>query len=359
MGMLDIFKRKPAIEQRSAGGFTAELIAARAELIGGARGVADLTATVQSCVSLWEGGFALADVQGSELLTRRNLALAGRALALRGEAVFLIRDDGLKICNDWDVTTRDGVPRAYRVSLPDAGGGETVTALAAEVLHFRVGSDPVAPWAGQSPLRRAPLTAAMLHAIESALQEVYATAPLGSQIIPFPESNELDLEKLGRGFRGRRGSVMLRESVNVTAAGGAAPSQDWKPQDVSPDLQRTMATQSLEAARDAICCAYGVLPSLFASHAQGPLVREAQRHLAGWTLQPIAMLIAEEATAKLGGEVEIDVMRPPQAYDVGGRARALGAIIDAMAKAKEGGLSPDELNTAMTLVNWGENDGAA
>jgi hypothetical protein len=32
-------------------------------------------------------------------------------------------------------------------------------------------------------------------------------------------------------------------------------------------------------------------------------VREGQRHLAQWTLQPIAALLAEEATAKLGGTV--------------------------------------------------------
>ena len=87
--------------------------------------------------------------------------------------------------------------------------------------------------------------------------------------------------------------------------------------------------------------------------------QHAQRHLAGWTLQPMAMLLAEEASAKLGVEVMIDVMRPVQAFDVGGRARALSTIIEAMARAKELKLSPDEMNTALTLVNWGEKDAAA
>ena len=73
----------------------------------------------------------------------------------------------------------------------------------------------------------------------------------------------------------------------------------------------------------------------------------------------MAMLLAEEASAKLGVAVMIDVMRPVQAFDVGGRARALSTIIEAMARAKELQLSPDEVNTALTLVNWGGKDGAA
>jgi len=72
-----------------------------------------------------------------------------------------------------------------------------------------------------------------------------------------------------------------------------------------------------------------------ATTATGPVVREGQRHLAQWCLQPIAVLIGEEATDKLGEPVALDVMRPLQAYDAGGsqgrrdrswaRARTCGA----------------------------------
>jgi hypothetical protein len=120
-----------------------------------------------------------------------------------------------------------------------------------------------------------------------------------------------------------------------------------------------MTAPTLAAARDAICGAFGVLPALFAGNAQGPLVREAQRHLAGWTLQPIAMLLAEEATEKLGTEIMVDVMRPVQAFDAGGRSRALATIVQALVQAKEGGLAPGDLNAALTLVNWGDGDKAA
>lgn len=56
MGILDIFKRK-APETRAIGpGFTAEVLNAREAYISGTRGIGELTAAVQSCVSLWETG---------------------------------------------------------------------------------------------------------------------------------------------------------------------------------------------------------------------------------------------------------------------------------------------------------------
>jgi len=355
MGLLQrIFRpTPPAVEQRASGGsFTALAMAARAEALTGQSGVAELTATVQASAALWEGAFAAADVTGSDLLTRRHMALAGRMLALRGEAVFLIAETGLVPASDWDITTRNSVPRAYRLTLPETGGARSVTALAAEVLHVRHGSSPAAPWAGTAPLHRAGLTAGLLQSVESALAEVFAGAPIGSQIVPFPEAPETDLEALGRGFRGRRGRVLLRESVQVTAAGGAAPSQDWKPQDVSPDLSRSMTGETLAAAREAILAAFGVLPAMFDRAAAGPLVREGQRHLACWTLMPLAEIVAEEATQKLARTVEIDVLRPLQAWDAGGRARALAGYVEALARAKEAGLSPGEVAEGLRLVDW-------
>lgn len=345
--------RRDKTEKRASGsGFTADILAARESYISGRRGIAELTATAQSCVSLWEGGFALADVDGTDLLDRRSLALIGRSLALRGEAVFLIRESGLVPCSDWDLSTRDGKPRSYRVSISEAGGGRNETALAAEILHVRIGCDPAAPYYGTAPLRRASLTAGMLDAVESALTEVYEQSPIGSLIVPFPETAATDMTALGRSFRGQRGRVLLRESVHVTAAGGPAPAADWRPADVSPDIEKTMSIETLAAARDAICGAFGVLPSWFSAQGQGPAIRECQRQLAQWTLQPIAMLLAEEASEKLGTTVKLDVLRPLQAFDAGGRARALGAIVQALAQAKEAGIASSDISDAWSLVAW-------
>src|SRR6056297_3433722 len=101
MGILDIFKRKAPETRASASGFTAEIMSARESYISGRRGLAELTATAQTCVSLWEGAMTLAKINGTDLIGRRVMAMAGRSLALRGEAVFLIRDDRLVPVSDW------------------------------------------------------------------------------------------------------------------------------------------------------------------------------------------------------------------------------------------------------------------
>ena len=65
---------------------------------------------------------------------------------------------------------------------------------------------------------------------------------------------------------------------------GMHPNAGKVPDQLTPDLQRAMPADLLDAARGAICAAYGVLPAMFSPSALGPLVREAQRHLAGWIL---------------------------------------------------------------------------
>jgi phage portal protein BeeE len=350
MGVMDWFRRKAQPEIRSSGaGYTAAVMAARDSYISGRRGLAELTATVQTCLGLWESAFAAADVEGTPFLDRRTMALIARSAGLRGEAVFLIRDTGLVPAVDWSLTTRDGIPRVYRLTVPEAGAGRSVTALAAEVLHLRIGSDITAPWTGTAPLHRASLTGAMLHAVETGLAEVFENAPLGSIIAHLPDSGADDMETLRHAFRGRRGSTLVLEGVAQATAAGMNPQLGQKPDQLSPDLSKSMTAETLDAARDGIAAAYGVLPALLNRSATGPVIREAQRHLATWQLQPMAELLAAEASAKLGGAVRIDVMQPLQAFDAGGRARAMSAIIGAMAQAKESGIDPA---LALHLVDW-------
>lgn len=355
MGIMDLFRRKadPVETRAVAMGYTADLVAARAEWLSGRSCAAELTATVQSCVSLWESGFTLADVTGTDLLDRRSLAMLARSLALRGEAVFLIRDRLLPV-TDWDMKTRDGEPTAYRVSVSEVGGGRSQTVLADEVLHVRIGSSPVTPWAGTSPLHRASLSAELLQQVEGALRDVWRDAPIGSQIIPLPDSSSEDMASLRRSFRGARGQSLVVEGVAQATAAGMNPQLEKKVEGLTPDLQRAMPAETLTAARGAILMAYGVLPALVNPATTGPLVREAQRHLAQLVLQPIAMLVADEASAKLGQTVKLDVVRPMQAFDHGGKARAFGAMLQAYATAKEAGLDGASLQDAMTFIDWQE-----
>lgn len=337
-----LFKRREAeTETRSSGmGYTAQIMAARQSYIAGTSDLAELTSTVQACVALWEGAFTGADVIGTNYLDRRTMALVARSLALRGEFVALIRPDMLVPVADWDLSTVNGTPRAYRVSISEAGGGRSETVLAGEVLHVRIGSDPLAPWHGTPPLRRAAISAQLLHEIESALRDTYRDAPIGSQVLPLPDSSPDDMAAMRAAIRGRRGSTLVIEGVAQATAAGMNPQLGQKRDDLTPDLGKAQAVQALGAAQAAISQAFGVLPALHNDAATGPVIREAQRHLAQWTLEPIAKLISEEASAKLGGAVQIDVVRPLQAYDAGGKARAFSAMIKALAEAQAAGIDP-------------------
>lgn len=356
MGLMDIFRRKAAVETRSSGaGYTAQIMQARASYIGGAAGLGELTAAVQSCVMLWESGFALADVKGTDLLTRRAMSLTARALALRGEAVFLIRDRLIPAI-DWDLTTTNGEPRSYRLQVSEAGGGRSEIALAREVLHFRIGSQAGTPWAGSAPLRRAQLSAELLAEVETALRDVFRDAPLGSQIVPVPEGSSDDMAAMRAGFRGRRGAALVIEGVAQAVGAGMHPQLGKGPDQLSPDLSRTLADRILSEAKGAVYSAFGVLPGLQNPATTGPMVREAQRHLAQLILQPMAMLMAEEATDKLGGRVLIDVVRPMQAYDAGGKARALATMVEAMARAREAGIEGATLQDALAFIDWADEE---
>jgi hypothetical protein len=76
--------------------------------------------------------------------------------------------------------------------------------------------------------------------------------------------------------------------------------------------------------------------------------------LIGYTLNPIGKIIADEASTKLGGQIGIDMETPLQSYDTGGRARAMSAIIKAMAEAKAAGIDPE---LALKLVGWSDGTG--
>ena len=76
---------------------------------------------------LWENGLSMAGVTGTDLLDRRTLALIGRSLALRGEAVFKYQvragpGERLGYSN-----ARWSARLPFRISVSEAGGGRTET----------------------------------------------------------------------------------------------------------------------------------------------------------------------------------------------------------------------------------------
>lgn len=108
--------------------------------------------------------------------------------------------------------------------------------------------------------------------------------------------------------------------------------------------------------RDAVAGAFGVLPGWLNPQTTGPLVREAQRHLVQFMLQPMAEVLAQEASEKLGAKVSLDLVSPLQAFDQGGRARAFATMIEGLANAKAAGLGPEVVKAALTFIDERASD---
>lgn len=117
-----------------------------------------------------------------------------------------------------------------------------------------------------------------------------------------------------------------------------------------------MTAEHVAGARDAISSAFGVLPGWLNPQTTGPLVREAQRHLVQFVLQPIAEVVAQEASEKLGAKVTLDLVSPLQAFDQGGRARAFATMIEGLTAAKAAGLTPEQVKIALQFIDEAPRD---
>lgn len=85
-------------------------------------------------------------------------------------------------------------------------------------------------------------------------------------------------------------------------------------------------------------------------------MREAQRHLAQFVLQPIAEVVAQEVSDKFGAKVSLDLITPLQAYDQGGRARAFATMVEGLTSAKVAGLTPEAVKAALAFIDEAPRD---
>lgn len=90
MSILDIFRRKAEqTETRASGsGFTAEIMSARESYISGRRGLAELTATAQTCISMWSDALSAADVSGTDPADPARHGACGPVSGAQGRGSF-------------------------------------------------------------------------------------------------------------------------------------------------------------------------------------------------------------------------------------------------------------------------------
>ena len=305
-------------------------------------------AAVEACAGLWGRSFASASVTpataATATLTPDILERIGRALLLKGEAIFAIDfEDGelrLQQAVTWDISGH--ADWIYRADFSTPSGTISRTLPSAQVVHVRINTTPARPWEGSSPLPRA--TANLAASIESKLIEEVG-GPVGS-VLPMPHAGD-SLKALQADVQKLKGRLVMVEST----AGGfgdaaAAPKSDWMPRRIGAAPPASMI-ELRERAQAGILAATGCPLSLL-ERSDGTLSREELRRFAHTTIEPVALVVAGELADKLGTPGLALNFEALFASDLSGRARAFGSLV-------KGGMSVQEA-VALAGLAMGDDD---
>lgn len=270
------------------------------------------TAAVETVAGLAARCFAQAHVDGDGgLLTPRILAIAGRALIARGAfvAVLDVAVDGrMTLLPGWNYDVDGGPDPAswfYRIDL--SGPSLTTTAYRprAAVLHAMIDPDTANPWRGRGALDRARASAELDSLAQKALAADSRT-PVAA-ILPLPDgTDDPTVASLKADIEASAGRVLMPSTVAAGFGEGrnAAPMADWKQQRIGPQPPEALVMLADQAAMR-IAAALGMPPSLSDSRAPGVSIREGRRQFQVDVLEPMATIVAAEASELLGRDVAI------------------------------------------------------
>ena len=286
-------------------------------------------AIVEACQSLWErciGSATIAPARTELAGAPDIMALVGRTLALRGNALFAIRVDGSDVqlipASFWDLKGNAG-RWFYRLDLAGPSATESVRLPAASVLHFRIGADSRTPWRGRSPLERAARTAELAGRTEAGLVKDARV----------PVSRFLNISAEGAlGHNQKR-----LDEVRTIMEGGASlfvMAPGVTPDKMGPHPEQVVQVLRSDVGRD-ICAAYGISPALFSERGDGAGQRESYRRFWLTTVAPIGNAIEGELQRKLhpAAKVTFPMLsaqdRDQRSNEARRRANAVKLLVDA------------------------------
>jgi hypothetical protein len=275
--------------------------------------------------------------RATESITPSVLAIIGRELVRRGEALFALKiiDGRMRLvpAGSWDVRGSWNEDEwEYRLDLFGASTHESELLPSTDVVHARYAVDPAVPYVGIAPLRWARLTGTFAANVEQRLGEE-AGAPVGSLLpVPAPGAPDGDDDTdptidLRRDLKALKGGVAL---VETTAAGfgegrSGAPQSDWVGRrfGAAPPAA-VVETYGLSALAVLNVCG---VPVSLATDADGTSQREAWRRFAMGSLEPTARMVAEELGRKLDTpDLSFD-FSSLWAHDLAGRAAAVKGLV--------------------------------
>ena len=306
---------------------------------GATLGTADAaeTAAVIFGMGCLQAAFAMADIEPEELrptLTPAVLGGMAQELSLKGNSVWDIQvheGDAFASLTACTVENITGPPdeRAwiYQVELQGPSEDQSLIRLSGDVVHARVNADPRKPWQGYSPLALAGVSARLLANVELRLSEE-ANARVG-YLLNYPDGTS---DATIGGIRGdvgtMRGGVMLAETGGAgfrAGLPGGNPS-DWRKTRLGAEIPATSLQAHTEAVRDILGAMR--VPAVLLLGGDGASYREGYRQFLTMGVNPMAAVVAEELSRKLGVSVEFNFRRLAAA-DIASRARAMGVMVTA------------------------------
>ena len=337
-------------ETRQSAPYSDAVVAAIVDAAGGSTsGDPSAIAALETAAGLWARAFMAAAVSPedsalSAAISPGCLAMVGRELCRRGEAVFVLSvEDGrvrLLPVGSWDVRGGpDPEQWWYRCDLFGPSGNVTRFVPSAAVLHFRYAVDPARPWFGLGPLQWARDTATLAANAEKRLGEE-AGAPVGA-LLPIPADggdggDDDPLAQMKSDIRKAKGRALL---VETTAAGwsegkSAAPTSDWQSKRFGGNPPAAAVELRSQAAM-AVLSACGV-PVGLAVDEDGTGQREGWRRFVMGTAGPILNgVVRQELVSKLGvSDLSFD-LTGLWAHDGAGRATMFSKLV-------AGGVSPQD-----------------
>ena len=305
----------------------------------------DALAVAEACAGLWERSLGSATVAPETMALQpvgACLALAGRNLAMRGNAVFVIdtSGDGLRLlpASSWDVRGEaDPGAWRYRVDLAGPSRTRTLDLPAAAVLHFRIGADAASPWRGRSPLARARATASLAARIESAMDREASVPVRRIQSSPATVSQAKEVEEYVAASAGRQQPI--QHFIPSPANQPKVPNDQFRPAIQGPAPDQVMHAVRTELGQE-IAAAFGLDPVLFSATGDGSSKREAWRRAWASTFAPLGLMIQSELRAKLDPAAMV-AFPSLRASDEDGRSRAVARRAQAYKVLVDAGIERD------------------
>lgn len=320
-------------ETRS-GGFTSLVLRGLDASVAGSDVDASVSGALEVAAGMWGRVLAAADVSGTTALDPETLQLIGRQLIRVGEVVLEVRNDGgapvlvpatsFEVLEGWryklDFTEPQGRP--VQRTVPRRG-----------VLHAKWAYDPREPWRGMGPLDAPTALAKSAGRVETRLADEL-NSPV-AHILPMPADGQSpEVSALRSDLGAAKGEAYFVES-NVASVHDprAAPRHDWRPERLGPAIpDSSLGAYGEIAAR--VWSACGIPPGLAGGlRVDGTLARENYRRWVMASVEPVAKVLAVEASRALGESVSFS-FQGLWAHDLQGRAAAFQRLV-------AGGMDPE------------------